>query len=987
MNCFHCMHKITKIVSLITLFILGEALSGIAISQNMGGIQVSFTKTDSEYSIDDYASNVLRIVNMSNREQPLNVMIAPPAGWLLLGSPQKEVVVNAKDSVFIPVRLKPRGDIKGDMTYVTNAYVLAGGFTVGSAVWNISIKKRSEWHVKTSLNRVYFTEKNDSATFYLNITNSGNSDESLIINAHPEDGILIKEKREALASLSKKIHLKPGQDTLIFLTAILGANPTLPTDYQENQGYQEQIYRMGLSVENENKTGASRGSWRGRVNFIKLPNKIKVEKSSFASFPLTIELNSYNILTDNTYATLGLYGHHSIDENRSLSYYYQGSFIKNQLEWRSYLGNYFYVGYFSKVFDVEVGDVTAGRSGSRLVGKGLRARARSGKNHEVGGVYIGNPSPFNNPILRGGGVSYRYRASKLIADVYYENTNNILYLYRSSFVTGDISYKLSPKHSFMVGGGYSLLNYDTLTVKKYSGYRGMVGYTGNVKKFNINLNARYNSPFYAPRRGNTTMNATVAHSIDATTRLRGGGSFYHNQPSMILSDGTVIDTMYTGRNLFFLQLSHVKDRNNYFFQPEYSMYTSSVLDVNTGGASFEYRMRSQKKLSFYTSVFAGYSSFPSHQFVDPIFVSNIRLSFRYKNFNSNLRYYYGPFYLNEQFYYVNTLMNPQRLYAMMYYQYWFARNHMSLNTNVNYNYMTMFKRHQVVIRPELFYYSKGRFRFSFYTSYMLFANGEYERVNTTPGPAPVWPGDNNIVKADAFSRFEVGFGIKFDINVPAGKRKNYNAVMVVFRDANGNGIKDNNEQGYANMLIRVTKTDESFNEEDAFVQAKDIYELITDNEGMVEYSHLPRGNYKIETISLSNVDGWFGNRVMYRLIEGNQTIPIPLSKGAKLSGGIFVERDEYSNNKPINLGGIRVTAVNELTSETYSSLTDGSGNYTMYLPDGDYVVSINEGAVGSRYHFTNNNIPVSIKSGGKNYSVGFYLAEKKRKIIFGNGNN
>jgi hypothetical protein len=156
---------------------------------------------------------------------------------------------------------------------------------------------------------------------------------------------------------------------------------------------------------------------------------------------------------------------------------------------------------------------------------------------------------------------------------------------------------------------------------------------------------------------------------------------------------------------------------------------------------------------------------------------------------------------------------------------------------------------------------------------------------------------------------------------------------------------------------------------------------------MVEYNHLPRGNYKIETISLSNADGWFGNRVMYRLIEGNQTIQIPLSKGAKLSGGIFVERDEYTNNKPINLGGIRVTAVNELTSETYSSLTDGSGNYTMYLPDGDYVVSINEGAVGSRYNFTNNKIPVSIKSGGKNYSVGFYLAEKKRKVIFGNDNN
>ena len=324
---------------------------------------------------------------------------------------------------------------------------------------------------------------------------------------------------------------------------------------------------------------------------------------------------------------------------------------------------------------------------------------------------------------------------------------------------------------------------------------------------------------------------------------------------------------------------------------------------------------------------------------------------------------------------------------MAYYNWWFAHNRMSLETNLNYNYATMYKRNQLVIRPELFYYTLSRLRFSIYLNYMLFANGEYERYNNSlPNYAPVNSYyDDNIVPADVTNRFEVGFGIKFDLNVPVGKRKNYNAVMVVFRDANGNGIKDRDEQGYANMLIRVTKVDESFNEGDEFALVKDIYELITDQDGMVEYSHLPKGNYKIESIPLMASEGWFGSRKMYKFIDGNQIIYIPLSKGAKLSGGIFVERDAYSDEKPIQLGGIRVTAVNQLTGESYSTLTDQYGNYSIHLPNGDYVITINEGAVGSRFSFTDNNIPISIKSSGKSYNIGFYLSEKKRQIRFGRG--
>ena len=974
------LNKFPIILFILLFWVTGR--SGKVYSQNRRGITVSFIKEETEAKINDFSSNVLRLVNNTGREQQLNIVINPPAGWKVLGKAMKDVTVAPDDSVFVPVRLVQGGDLKGDMTYVTNAFVMSRGFTVGSAVWNISIVKDSRWYVKTSSNKVYFSDGADTASFYVDLTNDGNSEEDLVLKANPESGLFIKNsKGELLNETTKHIKLKVGQDTAIVFTVLRDNKPPLPT---ENTTQTDQTYRLSIAVENEVKTKGARGSWHGRVSFAKLSDKTKIKKSPFASFPLTLEFNSYNILTDNTYATLSLYGFHELDDNRTFSYYYQGSFIKNQFEWRTYLGNYFYVGYFSELFNAEIGDITSGRSGSRLIGKGLKGSARQ-RGHEIGALYITNPSPFKDPVLNGWGVFYNYRASRLLVETYYESTKNIINNFNTSYFTVDASYKIAHGHQVRVGGGYSSQNYFNF-LEKYTGYRAVLGYTGNVRKFNINLNGRYHSPQYAPFKGNTALNATLAYPVKPMTRLSAGASYYLNQPAMVMSNGSVNDTMYTGRNVFFLQMSHSVRNNTFIVKPEYIMYTSNWLDVNTAGVNFDYRTRASRNMSLYASVFAGGSGFPTYENADPIFVSYIRLALRYKFFNTNVRYYFGPYYLNEQYYYVNTLQNPQRFYAMAYYEWWFARNHMSLNTNLNYNYSTMFKRHNLVLRPELFYYTKSRFQFSFYTSYMLFANGEYERFSMQPNYAPVRTNyRDDVVPADAASRFEVGFGIKFNFNVPAGRRRNYNAVMVVFRDANGNGIKDHDEQGFANMLIKVTKVNESFSDEDAFVQTKDIYELITDEDGMVEYKFLPKGNYKIESMPLSASQGWFGKRTIYKFIDGNGVIYIPLSKGAKLTGGIYVERDIHSDNKPVNLGGIRVTVVNQLTGETYTTLTDQNGNYSIHVPSGDYVVSINEGAVGTRFSFLENNIPVSVKSSNKSYNVGFYLSEKKRQIRFGRG--
>ncbi len=942
------------------------------------GISMRFLKSATEIERAEFASNVLLLVNTTQRPQQVEIMINSPAGWQLLGKSVKPYTLAVKDTLYVPVRIRPAGNIQGDMTYVTNVFLTANGFTIANASWNVEIRKQSDWSARLASNHIYFKQNADSTYCELNLYNNGNADEALVISAIAEPGVdIVTPKGEVTNELRSPILLRVNQDTTLRYMVRCQDVEVLPTQIPDSP---EQRYRLKIKVQNERQKKLSRGTWSGNVNFLKLPDNRKVEESALSSFPLTIEWNSFNILDDNTYGSLAMYGYKKLSEQRHLSYYYQASFIQNQIDWASLLGDYFYLGYFSPQYNVEVGDITAGRTGSLLVGSGVKASYRY-KNHEVGVMYVGNPSPFDNPYITGYGVSYSFEKDRIKTDTYFESTKNAIHNIQSSYATTDASYTVNQNHTVMAGAGYSTESFNNAGITGVTGFRARLGYIGFVKKFSINFNGLYNSESYAPQRGVINGAAVVSYPLTNTIRLRGGGSYFENAPSDVLSDGSIRDTVYTNRTTYYVQMLHMYQGQSFTVQPQYISYRSNMLDANTAGASFEYRTRINPQTSFFSTIFAGQASFPNYNEVDPIFVSNIRLSLRYKHFNTNFRYYYGPFYLNEQINYINTLENPQRLFAMVNQDLWFAKKRMQLNLNMNYNYRTLQGRHQLVARPEMFYHTANRFRFSVYANYLLYANAQYERSSSTVNNSPVTSTDF-LVPASTSSRIEFGFGIKFNVNVPAGVDRNYRATMLVFRDMNGNGIKDRGEQGYENMLIRVTPVSENFTEDDLLMQ-QEIYELITNDEGEVEYRHLPRGNYKIETIPLIATEGWYGGSEFYKYIDGNQLINIPLSRGARLSGGIFVQRDVHSDNKAIVLGGIRVTAVNQLSGEALSSLTDQYGNYSMYLPNGEYVVTINEGAVGSRYQFMENNIPLNVKNSGENYNIGFFLVEKQRQINFG----
>lgn len=959
---------------------------------NSYGVNMDFISDRSKIKSNELASNVLRIVNNTKKDMELSLQITPPAGWRMFGKQEQTILIKSKDSAFVPVRVRPQYDIKGNTNYVVNAFLSSSEFTITNTIWYIAVEKISFWTVYTPENKIYFTSDSSIAKFEVNLTNSGNSDEALLVNLLPEKGIeIINQANQVIYNNSYRVYLKVGTDTVMTFYTRFKDESQLPVNSaEETKQYKEtKQFKIKIQVRNERPTGkGSNKLWTGNIDFVDLPNKSKMMDASVESIPMTVELNTYDIMTQSTYSSLNLYGSKKYNNNSILSYYYQADFVKNQMDLKSYLGNYVFLSYYHKRFNFEIGDIGSNRPGSTLNGKGIKAALNLGDN-SIGAMFIRKPKLFDLYYAEGYGGFHTYKGKKLYIDNYYQHINNTWRKVTGDFATTDWNYLISRKHVVRFGGGYSSDNlyWNQGQETVLTGYGWKLGYSGNFNKLNVSANSYYGSKNYSPMRGTFSLSGSARYRINEKYSLSASGYRFSFKPEIYNFGKMTNDSLYNIQDNYSIKLNYQKDQNVYIFQPKYYTINSNPIASKTRGIAFEYRRLSRTAFKFYVNMFAGYTRFDRSPEVKDIFISFVQASLRYNRFQFNTRYYYGPYYTIEQVDYIRSKTNPQKIYSTLFYDYWFMQNKLRLNVNLNYFYTTIHNRNQFITRPELFYYAPGGFRFSIYARYSFFGEGAYTRQQYDALSGSY---SEELVAESKADRFEIGAGVKFNVNMPTGIKRYYKVKVIAFRDVNGNGVMDPGEKGIDNMLIMLTKNDTITNVQDGtedFNELSKIYELVTNGKGSVEYDNIPVGEYVITARPLTSMGGWFDGKTFYRTVDKNKEIYIPLSKGARISGGILTERSKYSDNKPVFLGNIRVTAIHTENGKTFSTLTDKDGQFVLFAPNGSYKIMVNDEAVGSRFEFLQNNIPLTISKDFENYNVSFYLVEKERKMRVTNSGN
>ena len=939
-------------------------------STNAFGISVSFLNERTKQTTDKVASNVLRIVNKTSRQQTIIIQFSYPAMWRMMGMDKKSIVLEANDSVFIPVRVIPDKQSLGNTAYVINAMVSSRDVNVGNAIWNISIDKMSDWHVSLPQKKIYFQSEADSTSFEINFRNTGNSDEQLVLIFSPSPDITLTDYMgAALPVLSFSYLIPVGCDTTITFSARRKISEILPTESEFSEKEQRKQYSIKMQVRNERVQAGSK-SWSGTVELVKVPETVRYRSNRYSILPVTMELNTYDLFSDRTYASFDIYGNSVLPKQQTLSYYYQSNFNTNYLNAKSFLGQFHFLGYQNKYFGAELGNVGASRSGSNLSGKGARANVSLFGN-TISALYVRSPNFSEKAILEGVAFNHTLRTRFFTLDNYFQKSEQYLHKTSTELLSSDLSVRLFKTHLIKINGGYSqeVNKFNPASPYTLFGHQYSVRYNGSFKRFMIGGGYSYTSPSFSVLKGMSVISGNAAYNISKKHFIAANFNHFDYKPEVYQNGILLPNQPFTQRKQYSLRWNINSKTNVLIFNPSYQKYTSNQLNVETKGSEIEYRYNGSNVLKFYTSVFAGYTRALDLDVKD-FFVSQIRASVAYHSFSANLRYFYGPYYSQEQLQFLRTQQNPQKLFASVYHDFWFAANRVLLKSNINYNYSSLFQRSMLSVRPELFYFAPHDFRFSIYGRYLLMGEGQTGFTDSLA----------NLNQEMSYNtQWEIGLGIKKNINIPLTFDRFYDVEIVTFRDLNANGVKDNNEMGIGNMLIRIQLIPEDDDQRHQGQEDK-AYEVITGSKGKGIFTRVPLGEYYINAFPVASTGSWFDGKTIRAHIDKNKTIYIPLNKGAKLSGGIMVDRDKYSRLLAnINFANIRVTATDS-AGRNFSTLTDAQGRFSLFLPNGRFVISMNEAAFGETFEFLQNSVPLTLTEEFENYNITFYLVEKSREL-------
>ena len=112
----------------------------------------------------------------------------------------------------------------------------------------------------------------------------------------------------------------------------------------------------------------------------------------------------------------------------------------------------------------------------------------------------------------------------------------------------------------------------------------------------------------------------------------------------------------------------------------------------------------------------------------------------------------------------------------------------------------------------------------------------------------------------------------------------------------------------------------------------------------------------------------------------NKTHYFPFVRGVKIQGDVIVDLQKIAvaEDKMMDLSNIKITATKDIT---YNTLTDVNGHFEFYLPNGKYILNMDESILAGNLRLSRNNIPIVLKNTQESVYISFYILEKRRKVI------
>ena len=951
---------------MLIIFLLTNKTSYTQVKE-LDKIKTFFKKKNIEYNQLDLIENVLMIKNLTDTFLKVKIEILVPEDWKVLKN-KKIYTIEPLDSLGIPIYVLPRGKFEGSTRFLIFCNVLnEEGSILSSDFFTCSVKKRINWKLVTTSPKLYFPIDSTKILFNVTIFNESDFEQEIMLNLkyNKRKGLIKDSNNIKIITEPIVFSLKRYKDTTIHFTynKLIEPRNFRYVDKDEYIPYSLGLPRkdiISIISQSPHPTEADKFRSGKKIEIISLNDHLVANKFTINKIPLILETTTYNLFFEQPLTNVSLRGETFLPDSSLLIYFTQFYLYTNYFNYKIFKNIPFYIGYFHKKFNIQVGDV-GGFSyfSTGNLGKGIRGEYYFKPNHKIGLFYNGYPNILKiMPQNYSFGINHfiDLKAIRLNTNLGY-NDNNIKNT-RTYLGTSNITLRIIKGHTFGITSGLSYQQ-NKITHQSSIGYLYGINYGGTIipEIWRLNLNYNYTSSkfgYYSGKRifanaGNsfTIKNKLILNIINRYNKyeIHSTNNFYE-----------ILENL--------LSIGYFKFINPALFFNYYNIlnlrYYSYGINASTSYYNYNNLNYEIENLRIFHNLKTGFNYLLDTLYKHYFFIQN-NIYFIYKTFTFNLSHTLGALNLNDYMLKIVTRTVPQYFKVFTRYQYQFKNPRFIYEQKLGYTYNNILTQ-MIHFTPELYYYTRTYWRFYVFSELTLSKRKINWLLYDYQNTIQMLEIQNKI--KEKWNRYiNVGFGVRKEFGIPIPtKVKVVNAYFYAFYDLNGNKKRDINEPYVSNLVIRINE-----------------HEVITNNNGRAVIENLLSGTYKVIAFSCINNNEWFPFIPDSISLDKSCEIPIPLVRGIKVCGKVFIQRDPMSPTADIKIdvSGIKISALN---GRIYSTLTQKDGSFELYLPAGKYTISLDESIIGERFYLVKNNFEVNVKEGFDNIFITFYIVEKKRKV-------
>ncbi|GAB4318267.1 MAG: hypothetical protein Kow00127_10220 [Bacteroidales bacterium] len=921
-------------------------------------------------------SNILNVANSSTDTLEFFITINQPPLWKKFFNENRKYSIAPSDTLYIPVRIIPGPQMKGDTKYYINAYLEDINHRPVSAVYFFASTRRiSQWEIYAEQgNRIYFKNNQNEIPLDLTLLNTGNEKQDLLLTAQTANRniILMDSTGRAIDDPTTDMTLGQGQDTTLhYKVKFLEEQRNFKTIDLENHNpastLEEKQFSLFFHSEEPRREKYDNLSRNAKIDFIKLTHDKKVNDYGSDVLPLTAYLRVSNLMEDVVFSSLHLRGRKQFDNGGNLIYntslyfssidnFYGENYVRN-IPW--------YIGYFDAHKNIQAGYVNGGAVGMQSSGKGVKGEIEFLPNHWAGAYYVRSPWFFNSFRMESFGFSHKYFGKNLSTQLQYAHSHHYAARMITDIISASPRFRLAGKHT--INAFLSLSNrksYLNPVEETRQGYMAGLGYTSaffnNI--WRLNLRGSYTSKgfgAYGYERIFLNHRSRIRATGDLEISVINNYNRYNYDTTYYAYIPGFYRNYYSFNSVNFHSAKYLGNTKPGLF---YDIRNHMGYNFHVRGLNFSfnnYKMESNLQTSLITSF--GFSRIMNEPGKKEHFVTRINSMIRYRNFSFTGYYNYGPLSpAMVQLKMLNDII-PQTLRTSFMHMYMFGNRHVVLQSRLSYMYTNVYNHHSLNVSPELFYFTNNSWRFSINPTFTFYSSKM--RVDSYDLPSYVTVADYDF-RRYSNDNFLISFGVKkdFGIPIPATSDKYTTTQFKAFYDVNGNKIQDDDEPGIGNVVITAGN-----------------WSVITRPDGSASLQNIPPGRYSFGVMALEDLQGWFPLVSDSLNLFRNEPVNIPFVKGVKVMGSVFVEQEIVNplEEKKLDVSGIKITAANGYTFQT---LTGSDGSFEFYLPFGKYTITLDEKILNGRFYLVKNNYELDLSDDVENMYITFHIIEKKRKI-------